>query len=316
MCSRQAPDLLALSICVVLLASAGCAPHAGPSTVPSDRIAAPGERFQAAGPSLDSYRGLGTWIDVYGPWNQVRRHVREMERNDVRTLYLETSSFKQPTAILRPEAVGQYIEAAHEAGIDVVAWYNPSFRRLHRDWRRVKRAIGFRSPLGQGFDSFALDIEATVVKNVDRRNRRMLRLSDWIRELVGPGYTLGAIIPDPTRSTYWPGFPYKAVARRYDIWLPMTYYTYRARGYRDVHRFVSDNVEAVRRLSGDPGVLVHVIGGIAGVGSSREVHAFTRAVGRRRAYGASLYDFPLTTEGEWDAMQAIDSESGPARLPP
>lgn len=311
--SRQALDLLALSVSVVLLGLAGCAPHAGPSTAPSERIAAPGGRVHAPGPSLDSYRGLGTWIDVYGPWNQVRRHVRKMKRNGVRSLYLETSSFKQERAILHPEAVGRYIEAAHGAGIDVVAWYNPSFRRLQRDWRRIKRAIGFRSPSGQGFDSFALDIEATVVKDIDRRNRRMLRLSDWVRKLAGPDYTLGAIIPDPTRSTYWPRFPYRAVARRYDIWLPMTYYTFRARGYRDVHRFVSDNVSAIRRLSGDPGALVHVIGGIAGVGSTREVHAFTRAVLRRRAYGGSLYDFPLTTEAEWDAMQGIIPESAPAR---
>lgn len=306
--SRQALDWRALSVWAVVLAVAGCAPHAGPS----ERIVAPGGSIHASGPSLDSYRGLGTWIDVYGPWNHVRRHVREMKRNGVRSLYLETSSFKQKRAILRPKAVGRYIEAAHEAGIDVVGWYNPSFRRLHRDWRRVKRAIGFRSPLGQGFDAFALDIEATVVPDIDRRNRRMLRLSDWLRELVGPDFTLGAIIPDPTRSTYWPGFPYRAVARRYDIWLPMSYYTYRARGRRDVHRFVSENVHAVRRLSGDPGALVHVIGGIAGVGSIREVDAFVRAVVRRRAYGGGLYDFPLTTEAEWDVLQGIVPESAPA----
>lgn len=304
--SMQARKSLALSIsALVIVALGGCAPYVASATRTSGFIARTDGSPGPTRAGLDSYRGLGAWIDVYGPWNHVRRHVREMQDNGVSTLFLETSSYKQPRAILHPDAVGRYIEAAHAAGIEVVAWYNPSFQRLDRDWRRVKRAIGFRSPQGQRFDSFALDIEATVVGNIDRRNRRMLRLSDWIRGLVGPSYPLGAIVPDPTRSTYWLGFPYQSVARRYDVWLPMTYYTFRAQGYRGVRRFVDENIKAIKKLPGDPGALIHVIGGISGVGSTQEVRAFTRAAVRGRAYGASLYDFPLTTPSEWETMQTF-----------
>ncbi len=304
--SMHSRKTLVFSVSVfVILALTGCAaPVSSRSEHTSQRRGTSGRGTA----NLEIYRGLGTWIDVYGPWKHVQRQVRKMQSNGVRTLYLETSSFKQPRAILYPGAVGRYIEAAHAAGIEVVAWYNPSFRRLRRDWRRVKRAISFRSPGGQRFDSFALDIEATVVKDIDRRNRRMLRLSDRIRDFVGPSYTLGAIIPDPTGSTYWLGFPYKRVARRYDVWLPMSYFTYRANGYQGVYRFVSANIRAIRRLTGDPGAPVHVIGGIAGVGSTREVRAFLKAVARRKAFGASLYDFPLTTRTEWRRLQAMDTK--------
>ncbi len=293
--------VLLLSVSVAF-ALTGCAAPVTSLTEHTSEGRRTSERVAA---DLDIYGGLGTWIDVYGPWKHIRSHVRKMQSNGVRTLYLETSSYKQPRAILHPDAVGRYIEAAHAAGIEVVAWYNPSFRRLRRDWRRVQRAILFRSPQGQRFDSFALDIEATVVPDIDRRNRRMLRLSDWIRGLVGPSYTLGAIIPDPTGSTYWLGFPYKRVDRRYDVWLPMSYFTYRAKGYHGVYRFVSANIRAIRRLTGDPRAPIHVIGGIAGVGSTREVRAFLRATGRAEAFGASLYDFPLTTKTEWMSLKSM-----------
>jgi hypothetical protein len=74
-------------------------------------------------------------------------------------------------------------------------------------------AIRFRLSTGQRFDSFALDIEATVVSNPATRTRRLLTLARWIRAGVGSRYPLGAITPNPigldTLPHFWPNFPYQ-----------------------------------------------------------------------------------------------------------
>ena len=61
-----------------------------------------------------------------------------------------------------------------------------------------------------------------------------MRLSSDIRDLAGPGYPLGAIVPSPVRLrddlAYWPGFPWHELALTYDAILPMTYFTFRADG--------------------------------------------------------------------------------------
>ena len=63
------------------------------------------------------------------------------------------------------------------------------------------------------------------------RSVRLLGLSSALRKAVGPDYPLGAIIPSPRgmqlRPDYWPRFPYEGLARTYDVFMPMGYFTYR-----------------------------------------------------------------------------------------
>jgi len=124
-----------------------------------------------------------------------------MAPKGVRTLYLETGNYRQKTDLVRPAALARFIDAAHAAGIRVVAWYLPSFASPARDLRRSLAAIRFRTAAGGRFDSFALDIEASVVTPASVRNTRLLRLSAQIRAAVGPRYSLGAIIPSETYIT-------------------------------------------------------------------------------------------------------------------
>ena len=120
-----------------------------------------------------------------------------MARVGVRTLYLQTGNYSQRADLVRPSALGRFVDAAHAAGLRVVAWYLPSFLYPAQDTRRALAAIRFRSPTGQRFDAFALDIEASLVRHVPLRNQRLLRLSAQLRAATGPGYALGAIIPSP-----------------------------------------------------------------------------------------------------------------------
>ena len=169
-----------------------------------------------------------------------------------------------------------------------------------------KRAVTFASGNGQFFDGFAMDIEATVEPKIAVRNRRAIALSDRLRRYVGEDYALGAITPDPVTQRFWPSFPYKKLRARYDVFLPMAYWTFRTRGERRVHRYTRDALAIVRAKTNDEKVPVHVIGGIASDASVAEVRGFARAAVKFDALGASLYDFPITSQGQRTQMQRLN----------
>jgi hypothetical protein len=256
-----------------------------------------------------AYSGLGSWVDLYNkrPWKHPEAVVAEMAADGVQTIYLETSSYKFRKSIVHPDAVGRYLDAAHENGMTVVAWYVPSFKPVERDYRRSVAAIGYVSPGGQTFDSFALDIEVTVVGDVRERNARTRRLSRAIRGAVGDDYPLGAIVPDPVGSLYWTDFPYAAVGRIYDVFLPMSYFTFRVDGGGEVRRYIRANVRAVRERSGLPDAPVHPIGGIADAARLDELRAYVRGVFAEQGFGGSFYDFPLMRAGQWRPLQQLRS---------
>jgi hypothetical protein len=230
-----------------------------------------------------------------------------MARDGARTLYLQTGNYKQTVDLMRRRAQGRFIDAAHEAGLRVVAWYLPSFASPRQDERRALAAIGFQSPSGQHFDAFALDIEATVVRQIPRRNRRLLQLSARLRSDVGPGYGLGAITPSPIgmSPSYWPRIPYRALARLYDVFLPMAYSTPRGVwGSKATLAYMSATVAAIRAGTGNPKIPIHLIGGLSGAMGGGETAGFMRAVAECTPLGYSLYAFPTTPRAAWTALTA------------
>jgi hypothetical protein len=272
-----------------------------------------------AGPSRAStssgqpspYAGLGTWADIFATstWAEPERAVAAMARIGVRTLYLQTGNYSQPTDLVRPRALGRFVDAAHAAGLHVVAWYLPSFVDLGQDRRRALAAIRFRSPRAERFDSFALDIEASLVKPAWLRTQRLLQLSAQLRSAVGPRYRLGAITPGEVgfrrHPRYWPRFPFRALARYYDVFLPMAYFTdAHVHGSERARAYLATDVAAIRTRTGRPHMPVHLIGGIAGSMSSADTAGFMRAVSDCAPLGYSLYEFPLTSRATWKALTA------------
>jgi len=226
-----------------------------------------------------------------------------MDRYRVDTLFIETSKYNFDKDIVYPEAVGEMLDVAHKRGINVVAWYLPSFVDMDKDFRRARAAITFRSPDGRRFDGFALDMEEVVTHDTDLRNARALRLSRRIKRSVPRRYALGGIVPDPVNQLYWPQFPYKRMGEIYDVLMPMTYWSYReVDGADRVRRLVSRNIRALRRKARNPTLRVHVPGGLALRAYGREVSAFARAVKKRNALGGGLYDFPLTRRTQWERL--------------
>jgi hypothetical protein len=257
-----------------------------------------------------SYQGLGTWVDIFDGtvWAKPEASVARMSNLGVTTLYLQTSNYSQRVDLVRPAALGRFIDAAHANGMQVVAWYLPSLKNLRVDLRRSLAAVRFRSPHGGAFDSFAMDIEAEVVKPASKRTARLLSLSASLRTAVGASYPLGAIIPSPRgmelRPSYWPGFPFAGLAKRYDVFMPMGYFTYRYKGAAAARDYPVANVDLIRAAVGDEGVAVHAVGGLAGPATVAQVRAFASAAAAEGAIGASLYDYATTSAAEWRALSA------------
>ncbi len=259
-----------------------------------------------------AYSGTGAWIDRYdfARLEDAQFAVAEMADHGIKTLYVETASWKVPNRvnIVAPQQTDDLIAAAHANDMKVVAWYLPGFLSLRTDMRRIRAALDFRTEDGQSFDSFALDIEANGLNPLWRRNAALLKLSRQIRREVGPDYELGAIVPDQLSTSrgnvLWPAFPYAAAAKYYDAFLPMAYSTFnRARGSAGVYRYTLNNVRFVRRVTGKP---VHVIGGITDSMSHSEQTAVAHAARDAGAIGASLYKYPLYSPGSWAALSAFD----------
>jgi hypothetical protein len=261
-----------------------------------------------AAPSLASYRGFATWIDIYSPqaWSDPEGTVAAVAARGVRTLFLETGNYRQSTDLVRRAGLSRLVEAAHAAGLRVVAWYLPSFTRPARDLRRSLAAASFRTNSGQRFDSFALDIESSAVKPVSRRTARLLTLSRDLRTAVGARYPLGAIIPSPRgmelRPSFWPGFPFRRLAAIYDVFVPMAYYTYHVHGEQTVRDDVARAISLIRVKTGDPEIPIHVIGGLGDDSTRADVRGFMRAVAACRPIGYGLYDYFATKPAAWKLL--------------
>jgi hypothetical protein len=273
-------------------------------------LAAAAPAAEGAKRDTSPYAGLGTWVDIFATtsWANPQRAVDEMAERGVRTLYLETGNYSQTVDLVRPEGLAAFVTAAHAAGLRVVAWYLPGLDNPRRDLRRALAAIRFRTATGERFDSFALDIEASLVRSVALRNRRLLQLSQQLRTAAGPSYPLGAIIPSAVGMSfhprYWPAFPYLALARTYDVFLPMAYSTYRVHGSAATFGYVATSVAAIRAAVGDAGVQIHVIGGLSGGMGPAEAAGFLDAVAACAAAGYSLYEFPTTRLSAWNLLVA------------
>jgi hypothetical protein len=281
-------------------------------------LLSPTQRARGADDPVEPFRGLGAWIDVYDKevYSDPEGTVAELAGHGVGTIYLQTTNYRRRGPIRNPDPAGRLLEAAHAEGMQVVAWYVPDFARMDRDFRWSMAAIGFASPAGERFDGFGLDIEVTSVADDRLRARRVVELSRRIREAAGPSYPLAAIVPNPLRSpSYWPVFPDRELARIYDAYLPMTYWSYHVSGESGAQDYVTRAIAEVRRDTAAPGLPVHVIGGIADGAPAQEIRGFVRAANEAGVVGASLYDVDTSTSEDWAGLQELRFAEAPDDAP-
>jgi hypothetical protein len=272
-----------------------------------------------AGPDVTPFKGLGAWVDAfdYAPAFQSNNGivtvtpdaVDDMAALGVKTLYLQAAmnDDRAPQMIVDPQLVGDFLVRAHRKGMDVVAWYYPTLTDPEVDRAHLQALADFRVR-GQRFDGLALDIEATqTVRDIDDRNNRIVKLAQQTRELAGTRPVGGIVYPavqaEIINPALWPRFPYKRLAKSLDVWLPMTYWTFRDGDYRDPYAYTAESITRLRDDLGDKKAVVHPIGGIANESSASDYDAFLRAVYDTKSIGWSIYDYNTMATSMWPRMR-------------
>ncbi len=265
----------------------------------------------SVGAGLSAFGGLGSWIDVFD-YNDAEHPlaplVRSMAKRGVRTLYLETSRFTAADDIQFPKSLGAGLDEAKAHGMRVVAWYPPALDDLKRDVRRSIAAVQYRSPKGNRFDAFGADIEYTEkVPDHKKRNARAIEYSKELRAAVGPSYPMGAIVIPPTTlerdHTRWPNFPWAELAKSYQLFMPMNYWTANGANPATAMDLTKRNIEKTRQLTGKP---VHIIGGLGDRADAKQVAAYVEACAEAGALGGGLYDYTTTRTDVWTELTKLN----------
>lgn len=287
--------------------------------------------------TVDAYRGLGAWIDAFDFSPAYTRGrppltptvVDAMADAGVRTIYVQAArdDMRSPSLVEDPWAMGELVARAHARGMQVVAWYLPRWNP--QDLVRLEALRDFRV-MGRGFDGIAVDIEWTEDGlTPDERGARLVALSRALRER-SPGEALGAIVLPPVltdvvNTQYWPRFPWRELAPLYDVWLPMSYWSFRSRasGWKDGYRYNADSTTRLRAWLGRPDALVHGIGGIGAVtdpasvpnpeeplAALADLEPFVRSLTDTASIGGSLYDWQTTDQASRARLEELFRAAG------
>ncbi|HEY2813646.1 MAG TPA: hypothetical protein VGJ03_09300 [Acidimicrobiales bacterium] len=309
---------------------AGAAPGGAVGTVLS-RVATTGPTTR----DVRAYSGQGAWVDAFDFSPEYQKAgaappltpaiaVDDMAAHGVHTLFLQAArpDSTSPDGLVDRAILAEFLVRAHLRGMRVVGWYLPTFADVDADLSRLL-AIERFNVLGHRFDGLAVDIEdVDTVADPGDRNRRLVDLSTRLREAVG-SEAVGAIVLPPVLTEVvnparWPDFPWTEVAPLYNVWLPMSYWTFRtvSSGYHDGYTYNDESTRRLRADLGDPNALVHAIGGISDTATATELTDFVKSLYDDHAIGGSIYDWNASPTASRDLM-AQQFASGPgASLPP
>ena len=258
-------------------------------------------------PKLRPFTGLSTWIDIYDIDLTPQEQIARAAAGGVQLIFVQSARHKSKTDIDDAARLGQVIELAHDQGMLVMVWYVPDFVRNARDLRRARTAIAFQSPRGDRADAFGLDIEIEDQSDVSKRTANLLELSRALRDWAGADYPMAAVVLPPLqlelRPGWWPQFPWSQLRQYYDVFVPMSYSSYRGTDKRTTYRWNVANVQEMRSLVGDPTLPVHIAGGIAD--NFPQVGTFVQAVRDVDALGGGLYDLHTTHPDAWEILRGL-----------
>jgi hypothetical protein len=230
----------------------------------------------------------------------------------IQTVYLQTSHLGVPEqVVLEQERLEELIDAAHDHGLSVVAWYLPTLTDVDVDLERLLASSEL------DVDGLAVDIESTVVEDPAERNARLLELSSALREelpdRVIAAITLSAVHLQEVNTDFWPDFPWVEVARTYDLIMPMTYWSIRLPEWRDGNRYVGENIDRIRAATGVPDLPISVIGGIADEATVEQVQGMLQAIEAREGIlGAGLYDWATASPQQWATLAPLRARNAAA----
>lgn len=255
---------------------------------------------------LSALRGLGMWctppvLDA-APAEVL---IAAARRNHVTHLYVEVAGSRD--GFWGADALGRILHVAHAAHIAVIAWVYPFLDDLPHDVAVTLQAARYRAPDGERPDGLMADVEQNMQEPYVRAYGQVLRA------LLGPK-ALMAITTYPPQ-TYWGRiYPFRTVARSWDLIAPQDYWRVTRRPYsaREVYRYVMESLAGIRAATGHPDVPVEVLGqtfDIFGSGinspSGAEILAAAHAERDGHAYAISFFEWNHATPEEWDALGRI-----------
>lgn len=301
--AAPSPDPAAVSVVTEPEVTTTTAAPTTTTAPPTTTTAAPAPKF-----TLEPYKGLGAWLDVYD-WSTYYTRggtpvgleaVDALAAQGVQTLYIQASKWDAPVDVLEPGRLQAFLDQAHHHGMKVVGWYLPTLEDPARDLQRMLAIAGM------SIDGLAVDIESRKVGDVAERNRRLIEISAALRNAL-PGQVIGAIPMEPVlmedvNPRFWPGFPWAEIAPSYDVWLPMAYWTNRRGNLRDAYWYTAENIDRVRARIGQPDAPVHALGGIGDLTTELDLIGFHTAAVERRAIGGSIYDYRTTAAPHWPQL--------------
>jgi hypothetical protein len=257
------------------------------------------------------FAGVGTWVDIYdgGVFAAPERTAARIAARGVETVWVETANDRAAVDVVRPGPLGRFVDALHAQGVRVVAWYLPGHVKPALDTRRALAMLGFRTSSGQAFDAVALDIESTRLKNVGLRSSRAVALTRLLRQQAGAVPL--AVIPFNPRGlerhpSTWPRFPWVQLAGLCDAFAPMIYTGGSMKGFDATYGYVARALRLLRTQTQNPGVAVHVAGGVADRLGPEELAGFAAAVtDDGSTIGVSLYDWATTGPAAWRTLATL-----------
>ena len=316
-------------VAVVQLRTADAAPGGSLGTVVA--------RVSVSGPTprdTHAYAGQGAWVDAFdfGPTYQKggaapadhprgrRRHGRARCAHPLHPGH-QGRQQHSPAGSWTEALVAEFLVRAHRDGMRVVGWYLPTFADVDDDLARMTSVARF-DVLGHRFDGLAVDIEdVDTVADVGERNQRLVDLSQRLRSEVGSD-ALGAIVLPPVLTEVvnprrWPDFPWPDLAPLYNVWLPMSYWTFRSQssGYHDGYTYNEESTRRLRADLDDPNALVHGIGGIADTTTPDELKRFVQSLVDTESIGGSIYDWNTLSPEDRDLMKQQFATGPGASLP-
>ena len=133
----------------------------------------------------------------------------------------------------------QILDLARRKGIRVIGWLVPYTNNsdsstvqasLNGDWQVASRIAHYQTPTGAHLSGIAVDLELGPLY-FGGNTTALVQYVDGVRNIVGPGYPLISIVPDPARtgltssesgtSAY---YPYNTLATLSNVLQPMAYW--------------------------------------------------------------------------------------------
>jgi hypothetical protein len=219
-------------------------------------------------------------------------------------LYVEVGSSRN--GYYGARGLAALLPVAHRAGLRVIAWVYPYLADLPADVALTVAAARYRAPSGDRPDGVIADLEENM------READVRAYSQVTRALLGGDQPMGICTYPPQEG---PGktYPFRTVARSWDVIVPMDYWHTSHRRYTeaDSYAFVARSLALIRAASGQPGQAVAPLGQAYnkwedGVDSpsAAETRGAILAARDGGAVGVSFFEWNHATPEQWAAIGA------------